>query len=140
MDNSDFQYAQFRSNLPKLFVVACIYLVCSQLYRFFTLTRIKGTENKLKQTYFYLCTSLLIVTALHGTSFFKILIITTSSYLIGRSTKGSIWNPVLTWLFNLIVLFANEYYSGYTFASIGFPQLVISSSWNHLYIYVLKLE
>ncbi|KAI8882820.1 MBOAT-domain-containing protein [Backusella circina FSU 941] len=123
VDNSDFQYAQFRSNLPKLFAVACIYLLCSQFYRFSTYTRIKSTDNKLKQTYFYLCSSLLIVTALHGTSFIKILCITTTSYLIGQSTKGSVWNPVLTWIFNLIVLFANEYYTGYTFASIGFPQL-----------------
>jgi D-alanyl-lipoteichoic acid acyltransferase DltB (MBOAT superfamily) len=43
--------------------------------------------------------------------------------MLGRLGGGTKWNPILTWTFNMMILFLNEYYSGYKFASIGFPQL-----------------
>lgn len=46
----------------------------------------------------------------------KYLFIISISYSIGRRTAGTKWNPILTWLFNLAILFLNEHYSGYRFA------------------------
>lgn len=66
--------------------------------------------------HFSLLTSLLTVFLFHGSSTFKILFIITASFSIGHYCKGSKWNPILTWSFNLLVLFVNEYYDGYRFA------------------------
>lgn len=122
VDNSDLQYAQFRNQMPLLFALACVYLIGSRIYRVFVTSATK--KKNLLQTYFYLFASILVVTALHGTSSIKIAIILCTSFMIGRLAGGSYWNPVLTWTFNLSILFANEYYKGYKFESIGFPGLV----------------
>lgn len=125
VDNSDVQYAQFRNHLPLLTVLACVYLITSCVFR--TLTEQQSKTKALNQTYFYLIASMLILAALHGTGCVKIFIIITTSYLIGKFTGGSYWNPILTWAFNLLILFLNEYYNGYKFEYIGFPLLVSSS-------------
>ena len=134
VDNSDIQYSQFRNHLPLLFALASVYLIGSHIYKAVVQTKRK---NNLKQTYFYLFASILVVTALHGTSAIKIFLIVTTSYMIGRLTGGSWWNPLLTWVFNLIILFLNEYYKGFKFESIGFPEMVrvgsmISMSYRRL--------
>lgn len=122
VDNSDVQYAQFRDHLPLLSLLACVYLAASHIYR--TLTHQHSKQAALNQTYFYLFASVLILAVLHGTSCIKILVIISTSYLIGKFTGGSYWNPILTWSFNLLILFLNEYYKGYKFDSIGYPSLV----------------
>lgn len=61
---------------------------------------------------------MVIITALHGTSALKILIIVSVSYSIGRLMGGSKLNPVLTWIFNLGVLFLNEANDGYSFSAL----------------------
>lgn len=119
VDNSDMQYASFRNRLPTLFVLAAVYIFFSRLYRAITVS-----TTYLKQTYFYFLTSVIIITVLHGSSSIKILVIVSISYLIGRVGGGTQWNPVMTWTFNLAILFLNEYYKGYKFESIGFPELV----------------
>ena len=55
---------------------------------------------------------------LHGTSALKILIIISINYLISRYSGGSAISPFFLWVFNTLVLFANETYSGYRFASL----------------------
>lgn len=49
-----------------------------------------------------------------------------ASFFIGCTFKGSKWNPILTWSFNLLVLFVNEYYDGYRFSR------MLGSSWQWL--------
>ncbi|KAI8879539.1 putative GUP1-Multimembrane-spanning protein essential for proton symport of glycerol [Backusella circina FSU 941] len=120
VDNSDMQYRQFRNNLPLLSLLACIYLLASHFYRSITTSKSKKNNN-LAQIRFYLVASVLFVIGLHGTSFIKMMVILTINYWIGK--LGGSFNPVLTWVFNLIVLFMNEHYEGYKFASIGLGQL-----------------
>ena len=55
---------------------------------------------------------------LHGTSALKILIIISINYLISRYAGGNTVGPVFPWVFNALVLFANETYSGYRFDSL----------------------
>lgn len=55
---------------------------------------------------------------LHGASALKILIIISTNYLISRYAGGSPVGPFFLWVFNALVLFANETYSGYRFASL----------------------
>lgn len=115
------QYAQFRNHLPLLFVLACVYLVFSHLYR---QLNTKKDQLYLNQSYFYLISASIVIVALHGTSIIKILLITSSSFIIGRIFGATKWNPIITWTFNLAILFLNEYYKGYKFDSIGLPALV----------------
>ncbi|KAI7903660.1 MBOAT, membrane-bound O-acyltransferase family-domain-containing protein [Cokeromyces recurvatus] len=121
VDNSDLQYAQFRNHLPLLFVLAFFYLLLSRLYHHVLIKKQKRQTNsdssvRLKAS-FHVLTSLIILTALHGTSLIKIWIIITTSYLLGRLGHDTKWNPFLTWLFNLLILFLNEYFGGYSFKS-----------------------
>ena len=55
---------------------------------------------------------------LHGASALKILIIISINYLISCYAGGSRIGPFFLWVFNALVLFANEAYSGYRFASL----------------------
>jgi hypothetical protein len=55
---------------------------------------------------------------LHGTSVLIIFSILTLNYLLAKLLKGSKLAPVLTWVFNGFVLFANEKYSGYDFGNL----------------------
>jgi len=62
--------------------------------------------------------SILMLFGLHGTSALKILIIISINYLISRYAGGNTIGPFFLWVFNALVLFANETYSGYRFASL----------------------
>lgn len=59
-----------------------------------------------------------MLVALHGTSVIKMFIIFVLNYYIAKCFGGSMLNPLLTWIFNGAVLFANEIYEGYRFASL----------------------
>lgn len=62
--------------------------------------------------------SALFIIGLHGASIIKILIILTINYIIGKVCHGSRWGPTLTWLFNCLVLFANEKCDGYRYGDL----------------------
>ncbi|TFY56821.1 hypothetical protein EVJ58_g7407 [Rhodofomes roseus] len=59
-----------------------------------------------------------MLAGLHGASVLKVLLILTGNYAIAKVTKGSKLNPLLTWIFNGVVLFANERNEGYRFAAL----------------------
>ncbi|EPB89074.1 hypothetical protein HMPREF1544_04065 [Mucor circinelloides 1006PhL] len=116
VDNSDVQYAQFRNHLPILFALASVWLALSHVYR-------QLNHSVQNQSYFYLISASIVIVALHGTSIIKILLITSTNFIIGRIFGATKWNPIMTWTFNLAILFLNEYYKGYKFDAIGLPVL-----------------
>lgn len=73
------------------------------------------------QIRFSLLTSLIVLVIFHGSSSIKYLTIVSISYNIGKSFAGTKYNPIFTWIFNLFILFANAYYSGYLFVDIFGP-------------------
>ncbi|KAI8351231.1 MBOAT, membrane-bound O-acyltransferase family-domain-containing protein [Choanephora cucurbitarum] len=117
VDNSDMQYAQFRNHLAHLTALVSLWLCIRYLYR------LLPNQTITSHVWFNLVCSMCVLLGLHGTGFIKIYLIVTTSYLIGKATGGSILNPLLTWSFNLAVLFLNEQYHGYTFGSIGLGYL-----------------
>lgn len=131
VDNSDAQYATFRDNIPHLLLLVSVYLLLSHLHRILTSNSgvpIKQPQQPLHRIHFFFISSLVVVTVLNGANILKIMTIITISYAIGKLTQGSIYNPVLTWIFNLGILFANEYCKGYYFSSLlgeSFAWLVI---------------
>ncbi|KAI9246875.1 MBOAT, membrane-bound O-acyltransferase family-domain-containing protein [Phascolomyces articulosus] len=124
VDNSDAQYATFRDNIPKLFGLVVGYLCLSHLYRIYVTPQqlpVKQPHQPLHRIYFFFVASLSIITGLHGTSMLKILAIITTSYWIGRMAGGTMWNPIASWIFNLAILFLNEWYNGYKFGALLGP-------------------
>ncbi|KAI8377970.1 MBOAT, membrane-bound O-acyltransferase family-domain-containing protein [Radiomyces spectabilis] len=113
VDNSDLQYATFRNNLPKLILLAVAFLFLSHAFR------MVAQKRPTDRFYFLAMVSVLITLGLHGASIIKILIIVSCSYGIAFIAQGSRWNPICTWIFNLAILFGNEYYNGYRFATLG---------------------
>ncbi|CAO3608789.1 unnamed protein product [Cunninghamella blakesleeana] len=112
VDNSDAQYATFRDNLPKLILLSTVYVAFNKIVSNF----IYQPNKRLTLS---AITSVVILTGLHGTSTLKILFIITISYTIGLITGGSKLNPILSWSFNLGVLFLNEWKNGYSFADVS---------------------
>ncbi|CAO3646794.1 unnamed protein product [Mucor hiemalis] len=115
VDNSDAQYSQFRDNIPKILPLVTIHLLLNKANRHFSFVA--------SQLRFSLITSLVVLIIFHGSSSIKYLTIVSVSYGIGKSCAGSKWNPFLTWLFNISILFLNAYYSGYRFADMFGPSL-----------------
>ena len=62
--------------------------------------------------------ALLFVVALHGVSALKILLIMYVNYKLATSLPRA-YVSVVTWVFNISVLFTNEIYRGYPLASVG---------------------
>ncbi|KAG0245828.1 MBOAT, membrane-bound O-acyltransferase family-domain-containing protein [Mortierella sp. GBAus27b] len=120
VDNSDEQYANFRNNLPVLFVVMSAYLVSSHLFQlvFVPVTPLKSPLQTLYRTYFFLAFSGAYLYYMFGNSIIKIVAIVTINYLIAKLGGSSRLMPALTWTFNIAILFMNEKYQGYTFASL----------------------
>lgn len=62
--------------------------------------------------------ALCFLAGVHGLSTLKILLILTLNYIIAKTLGGTKALTAVTWLFNIGVLFLNEWYDGYTFASV----------------------
>ncbi|KAI7865222.1 MBOAT, membrane-bound O-acyltransferase family-domain-containing protein [Mucor mucedo] len=113
VDDSDSQYGQFRENIPKILPLVLIHLLLNAANR-----RYKFVASQIR---FTLLTSMAVLFIFHGSSSIKYLTIISMSFAIGRLAAGTKWNPLLTWTFNLLVLFLNEHYSGYRFADMFGP-------------------
>ncbi|KAK3810554.1 MAG: MBOAT-domain-containing protein [Linnemannia gamsii] len=122
LDNSDGQWAGFRNNLPKLILVASIYLPLSHLFNsFFVPSKTTHTlkhphQQPLIRTYFFLAFSVVYLYFMYGNSIIKIFLIVAANYGIAQAGKNKRWMPVATWAFNIAVLFLNEGYKGYNFS------------------------
>ncbi|ORX62945.1 glycerol uptake protein 1 [Hesseltinella vesiculosa] len=112
VDNSDAQYASFRDNVPKLIPLAFVFVAIN---RWLSHAQETAAQRLLRLA----ALSLIILFGLHGTSALKILVIVTLSYSIAKVTGASYWNPILTWTFNLGILFLNEWQNGYEFGAIS---------------------
>jgi protein-cysteine N-palmitoyltransferase HHAT len=74
--------------------------------------------NNLYRLPFYILSSLLMLTILHGTSILKVLLILSLNYALAKATGGTRLCVPATWLFNSSMLLANEWYGGYKFADL----------------------
>jgi protein-cysteine N-palmitoyltransferase HHAT len=124
VDNSDSQYAGFRDNIPILGLVLAGHFVLRRAFdvlyfRVFPMppqnSSYRAGHNLTRRVVFDVVFAIVFLTCLHSTSIIKILVIVTANYLISFFHPNSIANPILTWVFNIGVLFANEYFQGYRF-------------------------
>ncbi|KAH9847853.1 MBOAT-domain-containing protein [Lenzites betulinus] len=133
VDNSDGQYRSFRSGLPSLALLASAFLGLKYLYTFLARQVRHATDGtNLYQVPFLVAFSIAMLFGLHGTSALKVLLIISLNYIIAKSTSGSKSNPILTWVFNAIVLFSIDRNSGFKFASLH-PLLSDLDAWQGAY-------
>lgn len=94
-----------------------LYLILSHAFRYIFARRtpLKLSTDTLYRTYFFLGASLVYISVTNGFSLLIILTICTVNYAIAKIARGSRWNPILTWVFNIGLLFVNARYEGYRF-------------------------
>lgn len=80
--------------------------------------RVSTPTDNLHLLPFYVILSLLMLAILHGASILKVVCILSINYAIAKATGGTRLAIPATWVFNGAVLLANEWYEGYTFATI----------------------
>jgi len=141
VDNSDQQYASFRDNVPYLIVVMTLHPLLRRLFDSLLPTSTRASrriskpsadnynqniglqhtkaDSRLEQRVtFDVGFSLLFLLALHGFSAMKVLTILYINYNIAtRLRKGYV--PIVTWVFSIGILFANELGRGYPFTDIA---------------------
>lgn len=124
VDNSDQQYSNFRDNIPILAGVLTGHFLLRRGFNalFSKLfptpphnSSYRPSHNINRRKYFDILFAVIFLTALHSLSIIKILVILTANWLISFFHPSSIFVPILTWGFNIGVLFANEYFEGYHF-------------------------
>lgn len=122
-DLSDPQWRIWREIFPYLCVAFAIFLILSNLIRKFTYQ--EGKKNIIILL-FYTIISLSSICVLHGYDTIWLLLISLINFAISRIFKGSMLNPFFTWVFNIIILWTADYYSGYSgaFTYLGFRWMV----------------
>ncbi|KAI9459298.1 MBOAT, membrane-bound O-acyltransferase family-domain-containing protein [Boletus coccyginus] len=116
VDNSGAQYRAFRNNVPALAFLVLVYIALKSIYTRSATRSISGMPTD--KTFLVPFTNLfaiLYLIGLHGTSILKIFIILTANYHVGKSFAGSRAGPIITWIFNFLILFANERNEGIPF-------------------------
>lgn len=113
--------------MPILFSVLGLHFVLRRLFDFIfcavspqppVASTSRASHNITRRNIFDIVFALIFLSALHSFSVIKIVVILTGNYMISFFHPTSIANPILTWVFNVAVLFANEYCEGYRFATI----------------------
>ena len=140
VDNSDAQYAGFRDNIPYLFIVMALQPLLRRLFdalysssgvtrkenhTFYpngtstTSSSTRHADDRLEQRIsFDVIFNLLFLLALHGCSSPKVLLILYINYLLATKLQGA-YVPIVTWTFNIGILFANELGKGYPYTTIA---------------------
>ncbi|KAL4979038.1 MBOAT, membrane-bound O-acyltransferase family-domain-containing protein [Aspergillus desertorum] len=129
VDNSDAQYSGFRDNIPYLLILLIAHPSLRRGYEKFTRASsacnannttsvaAAGDARAARRIRFDYCFALVFITALHGISAVKILIILYLNYKIAKSLPRR-YVPAATWSFGIGTLFANEFCGGYPLARV----------------------
>lgn len=127
VDNSDQQYSFFRNNVPILTGVLCLHFVLRRVFNY-VYTRCsptppasssyRATHNINRRKLFDVLFAAVFLFILHGFSVIKIFVIILVNFLISYFHPSSIAVPILTWVFNIGIIFTNDLYRGYRFQEI----------------------
>ena len=138
-DNSDQQYASFRDNVPYLFILMIIHPISRRLFEAFSPLStaaphtpnstiggksspdpeyLKADDRLHRRITFDVASSIVFLFALHGFSALKVILILYLNFNIAKHIKRE-YVPVVTWVFNIAILFANELGQGYPMGKIA---------------------
>lgn len=140
VDNSDQQYSGFRDNIPYMFLLLIFHPLLRRAYNSFCPPDPRGGQHSQKVTQstldpgadarldrrvrFDVGFACLYLLALHGTSAFKVFAILYVNFTLAKGLPKS-YVPLATWVFNIGILFANEFCRGYPYVEFA----RISSPW-----------
>lgn len=127
-DNSDTQYASFRDNIPYMALVVILHPTIRRCYEFLNPVKLSGnskpaTESEAasrlaRRVSFDIAFSAIFLVALHGFSSVKVFLILYVNFFLATNLQRQ-YIPIVTWVFNIGVLFTNEVFHGYPYASIA---------------------
>jgi len=112
VDDSDGQTRQFRDFAFVLLVVFITHVAISRVIQ-----ALPQNINVKYRKIYSLIFSTIFLSVLYGTSLIKILILLSINYYIAKRFGNNKWNPILTWIFNISMLFLNDYFKGYKFSA-----------------------
>jgi len=112
-DVSDSQTNTFRSFAFILLYVLISHVAISRIIQF-----LPSAVNVKYRKIYSLVFSTVFLAVLYGTSLIKILILLYINYYIAKRFGKSKVNPILTWTFNIAILFLNDYFKGYKFSAL----------------------
>lgn len=140
VDNSDQQYATFRDNVPYLFIVMTLHPLLRRLFDSFYNSAPTSASDSLpngndsptgsasqshmadgrldRRISFDVGFSIVFLLALHGFSALKVLLILYINYTLATRLRKE-YVPVVTWVFNIGILFANELGKGYPYSDMA---------------------
>ena len=141
VDNSDQQYSGFRDNIPSMFLLLAFHPILRRTFEYISSINQKASlsshkashspsalsaDARLKQRVrFDVGFACLYLLALHGTSAFKVVAILYINFSLAKCLPRP-YLPLATWVFNIGVLFANEWGRGYPYVEIA----RLLSSWS----------
>jgi protein-cysteine N-palmitoyltransferase HHAT len=143
-DNSDTQYAGFRNNIPYLALLVAIHPLLRRVYERLRPAVTTGStnsgpsgqaaaESRLRgRLAFDFGSALVYVTALSGFSILKILAIVLINFKIATALPRNVV-PVATWIFNIGILFTNEFGQGYRYSAMSnaiIPFVPAAAGWG----------
>ena len=128
-DISDAQYRTFRYNLPYMALLLVFHPLLRRVWNAVypipqeakgaRATGPEAAEARLRQrTSYDFAFALFFLVVLHGFSAVKILVILAMNYRLATSLPRK-YIPVVSWLFNICILFANELGDGYQFRNMA---------------------
>lgn len=117
-DNSDAQYASFRDNLPILALLLVVHVSLRRMFTAIVPPESNPTSLLNHRVFFDLFFALCFLIGVHGFNTLKIMVILSLNYAIAKKLGGAKVVPLVTWIFNVGVLFLNEWYDGYRFGHI----------------------
>ena len=134
VDNSDQQYSGFRENIPYMFLLLAIHPILRRTYNYIGSVNSIASSSSHKTSHSALALSAdarlkqrvrfdagfacLYLLALHGTSALKVVAIVYINFSLAKWLPKS-YLPLATWLFNVGVLFANEWGRGYPYVELA---------------------
>ncbi len=111
VDLTDNQWRAFRYNIPALSVFATIYLSLGYIVK-----RFLCKSSKRPVIYYYVIMSFLFMAAMFQVTIIFPLCIAVINFFIAKQFGHLKLGVVLTWTFNVIILFSSKHYRGYRFS------------------------
>ncbi|OTB05074.1 hypothetical protein M426DRAFT_320131 [Hypoxylon sp. CI-4A] len=135
IDASDSQYRTFRNNIPYMAALLSFHPLLRRIYNAIVYpiktvgqsarpTPEEADQRLNQRASFDFGFALIYLLALHGVSAFKVLTILYLNYQVATALPRK-YIPVATWIFNIGILFANEFGNGYKFGD--FAALIAGS-------------
>jgi hypothetical protein len=134
------QYAGFRDHIMHLCAVLVLHLAGRRLFHTLTKSVLPESEMLARRVQFDVIAGVAFITALHGVSACKILFILSINYSIKHYLANGKYMPIATWVFNIAILFLNEWFQGYRVGNLAAELAELVGNYVSCLTYRIVLE